>query len=122
MSEERHVQDYDAALARLEDVILDLPPGRALPPLEELIDRAELPPGFLREDERARKVVLEAVAGRPLGDIHTVVQLRTEVELLTLEVEVLNDRVTSGDERTAVDAAVRLREVRARLSEIRSQL
>ncbi len=115
-------RDYDAALARLEDLLLTLSSERALPPVEEMVQRASLPPGFLREDDRARKVLLEAIAARPLSDVHEVVRVRTEVQLLTLEVEVLRDRLEDADAGEAAELVARLRDVRSRLDEVRALL
>lgn len=116
--------DLDAALCRLEDVLLALPVDRALPDLDELLAAAAIPPALLRRDERVLKVLHEAVLARPFGDLAALGHARTEVELFTLEVEVLTDRL-DDDEASAEDvrrAAARLAEVRRRLEEIRGQL
>lgn len=116
--------DLDAALCRLEDVILTLPVDRALPDLERLLAAAAVPPELLRRDERVLKVLHEAVLARPFGDLEAIGHARTEVELFTLEVEVLTDRL-DDDQASADDvrrAAARLAEVRRRLEEIRGQL
>jgi hypothetical protein len=115
---------WDEALQRLEDFILAYPPGRALPHVDEIAARANLPKGFLRGDERAHKVLLEAVAARPLSSREQVAQVRTEVELLTLEVQVLTDRLDdpSTPEGERRRAAERLAAVRSRLEEIRDVL
>jgi hypothetical protein len=116
--------DLDTALGRLEDVLLALPLDRALPDLEVLLDRAGVPAELLRRDERVLKVLHEAVLARPFADADDVGRVRTEVELLTLEVGVLGERLdddaTSDDE--VVRAVARLREVRRRLAEVRGQL
>jgi hypothetical protein len=116
--------DLDTALSRLEDVLLALPMDRALPDLEQLLAAAHVPPELLRRDERVLKVLHEAVLARPFGDADDVARVRTEVELLTLEVEVLGDRL--GDDATGDDevarAAARLHEVRVRLEELRDRL
>jgi hypothetical protein len=114
----------DAALSRLEDVLLALPVDRALPDLDQLLERAGVPRELLGRDERVLKVLHEAVLARPFGDLDDVGRARTEVELLTLEVEVLTDRLgagtTAGDE--VARAVARLAEVRSRLEAIRDQL
>lgn len=116
--------DLDTALSRLEDVLLALPLDRALPDLGRLLAAADAPVDLLRRDERVLKVLYEAVIARPFGDADEVGRVRTEVELLTLEVEVLGDRL--DDDATGEDevarAVARLREVRARLEELRGQL
>lgn len=116
--------DLDAAVSRLEDVLLGLPEDRALPDLAVILERAGLPPELLRRDERVLKVIHEAVLARPFGDLDRVGRARTEVELLTLEVEVLADRLADpalgaeGIER----AIARLAQVRDRLTELHDQL
>lgn len=123
MSEDRAI-DLDTALSRFEDVLLGLPLDRALPDLEVLLDRAGVPPELLRRDERVLKVLHEAVLARPFADLDDVGRIRTEVELLTLEVEVLTerlaDRATSRVE--VARAGTRLGEVRRRLQQVRDQL
>jgi hypothetical protein len=116
--------DLDAALCRLEDVLLALPVDRALPDLDRLLGEARIPRELLRRDERVLKVLHEAVLARPFGDLDEIERVRTEVELLTLEVEVLTDRL-GGDavtEDEVVRATTRLAEVRRRLEAIRDQL
>lgn len=116
--------DLDAALSRLEDVLLALPVDRALPDLDRLLEAAGVPRELLRRDERVLKVLHEAVLARPLGDLDVVGRVRTEVELLTLEVEVLTDRLDdpATDPKDQDRAAERLAEVRRRVDEIRGQL
>jgi hypothetical protein len=111
---------WDDALQRLETVLAHLPESRALPPLDEIIAEADLPPEYLHEDDRARKLLHEALAARPLSSVTGVAKLRTEVELLTLEVEVLADRLRSEDTDPvhAREAAERIEGVRTRLEEI----
>jgi hypothetical protein len=116
--------DVDAALVRLEDLLLALPYDRALPDLADLLERAGIPEASLRRDDRLLKVLHEAVLARPLAQLPDVVRVRTEVELLTLEVELLTDRLVDGA-ATATDVASatnRLREVRLRLDEIQDDL
>lgn len=115
---------WDEALQRLEDLLLSYPTERALPDLDELIYRAGLPDDFLHEDERALKVLREAIAARPLSSSEQVAQINTEVELMTLEVAVISERLASDATPTADArrAATRLSEVRRRLDAIRDQL
>ncbi|HEX2029358.1 MAG TPA: hypothetical protein VHF25_15310 [Nitriliruptorales bacterium] len=122
-ADRRGPSDWDEALERLEDFIFAYPRDRALPDLATIVDRAELPDGFLREDERAHKVLLEAIADRPLASMELVGQVRTEVELLTLEVEILGERLRATTEQEEQRAtAERLAAVRRRLEDIRRHL
>lgn len=118
------MRDDDAARARLEDLLLSLPDDRALPDLPELLDRAGVPDDLLHRDDRILKVLQEAVLARPFNQVGEVQQVRTEVELLTLEVEVLTDRLADDQVVPDVrdDARRRLTEVTDRLSQIRRQL
>jgi hypothetical protein len=117
-------QDLDAALVRLEDLLLTLSFDRALPDLEELLAAAEVPPDVLRRDERALKLLHEALVARPFGSLDAVQRVRTEVGLLTLEVELLTDRLAdpAASADTVAGAEARLDEVRRRLTEIREEL
>ncbi|MFP4636035.1 MAG: hypothetical protein ACLFRD_09240 [Nitriliruptoraceae bacterium] len=116
--------DQDEALARLEDVLHALPFDRAVPDLDELLAAAGVDEGLLHRDERARKLLHEALLARPYGSLEAVRPVRTEVELLTIEVEVLTDRLRDP----ALDALTfrrtndRLAEVSARLDELRRNL
>lgn len=116
--------DQDEALARLEDVLHALPFGRAVPDLQQLLAAADVDEELLRRDERARKLLHEALLARPFGSLDAVQQVRTEVELLTLEVEVLTDRLRDPglDAETLRRTGERLVEVRAKLEELRGQL
>jgi hypothetical protein len=113
----------DEALGRLEDVLLGLPFDRAVPDLEELLSAAGVDRDVLR-DERARKLLHEALVARPFGSLDAVQRVRTEVELLTLEVELLTDRL--ADRRTAADELTRSRRrldaIGTRLTALRGQL
>ncbi|MDP8928874.1 MAG: hypothetical protein M3O70_09940 [Actinomycetota bacterium] len=115
---------WDEALERLEDFVNSYPLDRALPDLAGIVAQARVPRRFLREDERARKVLLEAIAARPLSSLEQVGRVRTEVELLILEVEMLAERLAStaltAEQTSQVSA--RLDNVRARLVQIRTQL
>ena len=116
--------EFDRALARLEDVLLELPYDRALPDLEELLRRAGVPQELLRRDDRVLKVLHEAIVARPFGDLDDVLRTRTELELCTLEVEVLTERlVEHADDPDALARVIRrLAEVRARLDQVRDLL
>ena len=116
--------DRDEALGRLEDVLLALPVGRAVPDLHELLARADVDEDLLRRDDRALKLLHEALVARPFGSIDAVQQVRTEVELLTLEVDLLTDQLHDPTTSRADAARVtrRLAEVRTRLDELREQL
>lgn len=114
----------DEALARLEDVLLALPYDRAVPDLSEVLARAEVDRSLLARDERALKLLHEALVARPFGSLEAVQQVRTEVELLTLEVELLTDRLT--DPATGAEdherIVARLEAVWRRVEELRAQL
>jgi hypothetical protein len=116
--------DVDAALVRLEDLLLSLPYERALPDLPDLLERAGIPEASVRRDERLLKVLHEAVLARPFAHVPEVHRVRTEVELLTLEVELLTDRLTdrAASSSEVADVAARLSEVRRRLDEIQDDL
>lgn len=116
--------EFDRALARLEDVLLALPYDRALPDLDVLLDRAGVPAELLRRDDRVLKVLHEAIVARPFGVIDDVRRTRTEVELCTLEVEVLTERlVEHADDPVALRrVTLRLAELRARLAEVQDRL
>jgi hypothetical protein len=112
----------DEALARLEDVLLELPFERAVPDLSEVLARAEVDRSLLLRDERAMKLLHEALVARPFGTLEVVQRVRTEVELLTLEVELLTERFADADAREGQQIASRLEAVRSRLEELRGQL
>lgn len=120
----------DEAVARLEDHILGLPYDRALPALSDLLAEAGVDRALLRSDERARKVVHEAILARPLADVDEVAARTAEVELLVLEVAVLTEELHAAQQPDAdadaagrADAAAtRLRAIRARLGELREGL
>lgn len=119
-----HGVDQDLALARLEDVLQSLSFERALPDLHVILERAGVPEELLRRDERVLKVLHEAVLARPFATIDDVARVRTEVELLTLEVELLTDRLADpdADDHAVAQATARLDEVQRRLGQIRGQL
>jgi hypothetical protein len=113
----------DEALGRIEDVLLRLPFDRAVPDLEDLLAAADVDHEVLR-DERVCKLLHEALVARPFGSLDALRRVRTEVELLTLEVELLSDRLaapgTSPDE--VAGSSRRLVAIRARLAALRGQL
>lgn len=115
--------EQDRALVRLEDTLAALPLDRAVPELHEVLAAAGVDAEVLA-DERAGKLLHEALRARPFGSLDAVERTRVEVELLTLEVDVLAERL--ADPATAPDvrvrAAGRLDEVRTRLDEVRNQL
>jgi hypothetical protein len=114
----------DEALARLEDVLLTLPFDRAVPELRELLHRADVDEALLLHDERALKLLHEALLARPFGSLDAVRQVRTEVELLTLEVELLADRLEDPDLAPGEVRRMsgRLAQVRTRLEQLHGQL
>lgn len=116
--------DGDAALTRLEDVLLGLPFDRALPDLHWIMSQAGITEADLRTDDRTLKLLHEAVVARPLNDLDEVASLRTRIELLTLEVRVLAERLQ--DPRTgradAAHAGRRLAAVRRELDRVRDLL
>jgi hypothetical protein len=117
-------EDEDAALARLEDVLLAAPDDRALPDLDVILARAKYPAELLRRDERALKLLNEALLARPLSSPEEVTATRTHLELMTLEVEVLTARLTEPDvERAVIDRSrERLGVLRDELEDIRRKL
>jgi hypothetical protein len=114
----------DEALARLEDVLLSLPFDRAVPELPWILQQAEVDRSLLARDERAWKLLHEALVARPFGDLEDVQRVRTEVQLLTLEVELLTERLADATTppEEAGRVADRLREVHRRFAELRDQL
>lgn len=114
----------DEQLTRLEDTLLAYPYDRALPDLATILQAAGVGPELLRRDERAAKVLHEAILARPLASADLVARRRTEVELLTLEVEVLTERLedASTSEADTARVAARLGAIRRRLAELRAEL
>ncbi len=116
--------DWDDALTRLEDVLSGLPANRALPDIDDLMALAQVDEEFLSSDDRAAKVVHEAIMARPLGSLAWIERISNEVELLTMEVEVLSQRLDrpdlGDDDRDATRR--RLHDVHARLDGIRALL
>lgn len=114
----------EEAVARLEDVLGRLPFDRALPALPTLLELADVPLSLVQADERARKLIHEALLARPLSDQGEVELRRTEVESLLLEVRLLTDVLQDPDapQDAAARARGRLAGIRARLRELRSDL
>lgn len=116
--------EWDDALCRLEDVLLAAPFDRALPDLTELLERASVPLAFVQQDERASKLIREAMLARPFAAREDVRRSRTHVEMMTLEVEVLAQRLrdpaTPPD--VAMRAAGRLHELTDELDRLRDDL
>ena len=109
----------ERALSRLQDVLEGLSTSRALPGLDHILELAGAHPDLL-EDDRARKLLAEAIAHRPLSAVEEVRVLRTEVELLTVEVQVLGERLAdptlSGTHRR--ELTTRLARVRDRIAQV----
>lgn len=114
----------EEAVARLEDVLGRLPFDRALPGLPTLLELADVPLSLVQSDERARKLIHEALLARPLSGHGEVELRRTEVESLLLEVRLLTDVLQDpdADQDAAARARGRLAGIRARLRELRSDL
>ena len=108
---------WDDALCRLEDILLAQAWDRALPDLADLLDRAQVPLSVVEHDERARKLLGEAMLARPVGEGGPVRRARMRVEFLTLEVQVLSERLR--DPRVPRDEA---RRAVARIDEVSQQL
>ena len=122
----REVPDWvvaDRAVSRLQEVLEQLPRTRALPDLDALLAQAGAD-RWLLTDERARKLLDEALRDRPLSSLEEVRVLRTEVELLTVEVGVLEERLTDPSLATADRAVLqaRLRRIRSRWEQLADQL
>lgn len=116
--------ELHAAASRLEEHLAALPYDRALPDVATILADAGVPLTLLQQDERARKLLQEAIRARPLSSRAVVEERRVEVELLTLEVSVL----TASLEDAAPDSAAaersrrRLAGIRERLEELREGL
>jgi hypothetical protein len=113
----------DRAVSRLQELLELLPRSRALPDLDVLLAQAGADRSLLA-DERARKLLDEALIYRPLSSLEEVRVLRTEVELLTVEVGVLEERLADPTLSTADRQALRmrLRRVRTRWEQVADQL
>lgn len=115
---------WDDALCRLEDVLLAAPYDRALPDLDVLLEQARVTPAFVHQDERALKLISEAMLARPFADHEDVRQSRAHVEMMTLEVEVLTHRLRdpATPAEVAERATIRLRELAHQLARLRDDL
>lgn len=119
-----HDVDSDAAIARFEDVLFGLPLDRVLPDIDELLSRAKLPRALLTSDDRALKLLHEAVIARPWATPDQRDQVRSQVALLELEVEVLLERLGDASVEPAVVRAtsLRIRAIRDQLDGLRRVL
>lgn len=113
---------WEDALCRLEDTLLAQAWDRALPDLADLLEHARVPLSVVEHDERARKLLGEAMLGRPAGEGGPVRRARQRVEFLTLEVQVLSERlrdpqVPSDEARRAVDRIDEVNQQLRRLTE-----
>ena len=117
-------ESWDAGLARLEDVLLAAPLDRALPDLDDLLEQAKVPLSLVQHDERALKLINEALLARPFATRDEVARTRQHLEMMALEVEVLTERLADPDTDAATRAQslARLDEVRRQLSEVRDLL
>ena len=132
MSDDEHVPHppgeepgaWDDALCRLEDVLLAASFDRALPDLDELVRRADVSRAFLRQDDRARKLLREAVLARPFADPDDLRRSRAHVEMMVLEVEVLTQRLRDPDTPATVAqrASDRLHDLQTQLADLREDL
>lgn len=115
---------WDDALCRLEDVLLLAPFDRALPDLDELLHRADVTLSYVLQDERALKLLGEAVIARPFSSSDRLRRSRAHVEMMSLEVEVLTHRLRDAatDPMVAERAMQRLDELAAQLAELRREL
>jgi len=114
---------WEDALCRFEDVLLNAPFDQALPDLVDLLDQAGVPLSLVEHDERARKLLGEAILARPVADSDVVRRARVRVELLTLEVTVLAERLRDADSTPEqVHAAMeRLATVHAQIERLRDR-
>ena len=108
---------WEDALCRLEDILLAQAWDRSLPDLVDLLDRARVPLSIVEHDERARKLLGEAMLARPVGEGGPVHRARVRVEFLTLEMQVLSERLR--DPKAPRDEA---RRAVARIDEVGQQL
>lgn len=114
----------DAALVRLEETLRGYDFGRALPDLDTILGDAGISRALLREDDRAMKLLHEAIVARPLSSLESVARTSTEVELLSLEVSVLSDRLAEPglDDEEAARILERLERMQAALADLRDVL
>lgn len=130
MDDHVHGADWaatEAGVVRLEDVLARLPFDRALPDLGTILGLADVPVSLVDQDERARKVLHEAILARPLSRPEVVGRRRDEVEVLLLEVGLLVEVLEAAadgsvDPERAARARERLDGIRTRLGELREGL
>lgn len=111
----------DEDLQRLEAVLGRQPDHRALPDVDQLLAEAGVDASLLDEDDRARKLLADAIITRPFGDLADVRAVATEVELLVLEVRQLAATLEAGGPMSGV-LEDRLMWARKRLTELRELL
>lgn len=118
------VPPVDVALARLETTLAEYALDQALPSLDAILEAAGVTRELLREDDRAVKLLHEAIVARPLSTLEAVARVRTEVELLSLEVSVLRDRLVEPELSEAEVAGIeeRMAEIEQALAELRTDL
>lgn len=116
--------DWDDALMRLEETLQGYPEQRALPDLPTILRDAGVTQEFVLGDDRAAKVLSEAVLARPLASLQDVEQRRTHVELLSMEVRLLTERLQdpAASPGGVAAAVARLRDIRSALDELRRGL
>lgn len=116
--------DWDDALSRLEETLNGYSERQALPDLATILRDAHVSEEFLVGDDRAVKVLSEAVLARPLSSLQAVEQRRTHVELLSMEVRLLTERLEdpSADPAEVSATVARLRDIRSALDELRRGL
>lgn len=114
----------DAALARLEETLRGYDFDRALPGLDTILADAGVTRALLRQDDRAMKLLHEAIVARPLSSLAAVSRMRTEVDLLTLEVSVLTHRLAEPDldDDEAARILARLERMQEALDDLRDDL
>lgn len=110
---------WDEAVARLEEVLAGHPYDRALPPVEQLLAEARIGREVLAGDERAQKILDEAVRARPLSTLDAIAEVRTQVEVLSVEIGMLHRQLASEalTDDELEDAGLRLAAIRALLDE-----
>ena len=114
--------DAEAALARLDDVVLGLPTDALLPDVDDLLARAKVP-SELHDDPRVLALLEDAVRARPWGRPERRDQVAQQVSLLELEVDVWRGRLATTDDPEELAAAeVSLRRVRAQLESLLAEL
>jgi hypothetical protein len=113
----------DDDLLRLEAVLAKYPEHRALPDVQTVLDEAGVDASALL-DERARKLLEDALFTRPHGRLDSVTSLVSEVEMLVLEVRELTAALRAGsfDAEGFEHVDHRLAWARRRLADLRGEL